>query len=144
MNQELLKKARAAKTPEELLQLAHENGMSDFTEENAKAYFEAMHRSGELSDDELESAAGGYKSKDGRRVVSKGMDCPIKAPAGWKCKVCKQVEGKCTCGRPMLNSTEDALNITANFNKQGICGTCDYCSYDSGTWHCNNAKANWA
>ena len=61
MNEEILAKARAAKSPEELLKLAQDNGMSEFNEENAKAYFEVMHHSGELSDDELEQAAGGCK-----------------------------------------------------------------------------------
>ena len=37
---ELIEKAKSAKTPEELMALAKENGM-ELTEESAKAYFEA-------------------------------------------------------------------------------------------------------
>ena len=59
MNEELLAKAKAAGSPEELLKLAHENGMSYFTEENANAYFNVLHQSGEIADEELENAAGG-------------------------------------------------------------------------------------
>ena len=56
---ELIEKAKSAKTPEELMALAKENGM-ELTEESAKAYFEAIHpEAGELSDDELNNVAGG-------------------------------------------------------------------------------------
>ena len=98
MNQELLKKARAAKSPEELLQLAHENGMSDFTEENAKGYFEVMHKSGELADDELEQAVGGC-DKGGHLVVTRGNLCShgwsehinnAWVFTNWKCKTCQE------------------------------------------------------
>ncbi|WP_295859885.1 Nif11-like leader peptide family natural product precursor, partial [uncultured Oscillibacter sp.] len=51
-NNELLAKAKAAKSPEELLALAKENGI-ELTEEEARTYFEQMHpQTGELSDDE--------------------------------------------------------------------------------------------
>ena len=39
---ELIEKAKSAKTPEELLALAKENGM-ELTEESAKAYFDRLH-----------------------------------------------------------------------------------------------------
>ena len=56
-NKELLEKARQAKSPEELLAIANENGV-DMNEDSAKAYFEHLHNSGELSDDELDGVAG--------------------------------------------------------------------------------------
>ena len=60
MNQELLKKARAAKTPEEIKDIMVSNGIEGFSDETAKKYFDYLNRgSGELSDDELEQAAGG-------------------------------------------------------------------------------------
>ena len=56
---ELIEKAKSAKTPEELMALAKENGM-ELTEESAKAYFEQLNpKTGELSDDELNNVAGG-------------------------------------------------------------------------------------
>ncbi len=56
---ELIEKAKSAKTPEELMALAKENGM-ELTEESAKAYFEKLHpQSGEISDDELDNVSGG-------------------------------------------------------------------------------------
>ncbi len=55
---EMLVKAKKAKTPEELLAIANENGV-ELDEEGAKAYFEQLHQStGELSDDELDEVAG--------------------------------------------------------------------------------------
>lgn len=58
INEELMAKARGAKSVEELLALAKENNV-ELTEEEANAYFEQMNRTGELSDDELDSVAGG-------------------------------------------------------------------------------------
>lgn len=60
MNEELVKKAKEAKTVEELLALAKENSI-ELTEEQAKACFDQLHStSGELSDDELDDVAGGF------------------------------------------------------------------------------------
>lgn len=55
---ELLEKARQTNSPEELLALAKENNYP-MSEEEAKDYFEKLHKSGELSDDELDNVAGG-------------------------------------------------------------------------------------
>ena len=59
MNQELVNKAKKAKSVEELLALAKENGI-ELTNEQAKEYFAQLNPTkGELSDDELEDVAGG-------------------------------------------------------------------------------------
>ena len=59
LNKELLTKAKAAKTAEEIMALAKENGM-ELTEESAKAYLDLLHpQTGELSDDELDNVSGG-------------------------------------------------------------------------------------
>ncbi len=59
MNNELIAKAKQAKTPEELMTLAKENGI-ELTEESAASYFEQLNpKTGELSDDELDNVAGG-------------------------------------------------------------------------------------
>ena len=56
---ELIEKAKSAKTPEELMALAKENG-TELTEESAKAYFEQLNpKTGELADEELNNVAGG-------------------------------------------------------------------------------------
>ncbi len=54
MEKELIFKAKQAKTPEELIAIAKENGM-EMTEERAKTYFEQLNpTTGELSDDEMD------------------------------------------------------------------------------------------
>ena len=73
MNEELVKKAKEAKSVEELLALAGENGIG-LTEEQAKAYFAQLHpAAGELDDDELDAVAGGgCGGGDGN-----SMKCPV-------------------------------------------------------------------
>ncbi|MCM1023706.1 MAG: hypothetical protein NC395_06565 [Prevotella sp.] len=55
---ELIEKARQAKSAEEILALAKENGIS-MTDETARAHFERLHNSGEMSDEELDNVSGG-------------------------------------------------------------------------------------
>ncbi len=125
------------------MKLAKENGMEDFTEESAKAYFETVHKSGEISDEELENAVGGCKTGDGRRVVSRGLLCPHpKRYYGWECKVCHQNRINCSCGRPNTTEVEDAFGVTGNFNKIGACDCCVHCTYEGGKWYCNDARTN--
>ena len=77
--QELIEKAKQAKSVEELLALAKENGM-EITEDEAKAYYAQLSpKSGELSDEELDNVAGGGCSVkvSGHKytVVSSGVSC---------------------------------------------------------------------
>ena len=59
MNQELITKAKAAKSVEELLELAKASNM-ELSEEQAKEYFAKLNPTkGELSDDELDNVSGG-------------------------------------------------------------------------------------
>ena len=59
INNELLAKAKEAKTADELKALAEANG-EEMTEESAKAYFEKLHpQNGEIADDELDNVTGG-------------------------------------------------------------------------------------
>jgi hypothetical protein len=55
---ELIAKVRAAKSPEELLELAKANNV-ELTAEEAKTYYEQLHTNGAISDDDLEAVAGG-------------------------------------------------------------------------------------
>ena len=77
---EQMEKAKAAKSVEELLVLAKENGV-EMTEEEAGAYYAQLHpTSGEMADEELENVAGGgCHGKDGRLVVTGGYSCD-----GWE------------------------------------------------------------
>ena len=61
---EQITKAKAAKSAEELIALAKENGL-ELTEEEAKNYFEQWHKEGELADEELNNVAGGSQCING-------------------------------------------------------------------------------
>lgn len=72
-NQELLQKARKANSSEELLDIGRENGV-ELTKEDAEVYFEELHQSRKLSDEELDNVAGGGCNNDSG--YKKGQMCP--------------------------------------------------------------------
>ena len=131
--EEMMLKAEAAKNVEELMTLAKENGL-ELSEESAKAYYEQFHKSGELSDAELDNVAGGNcHSADGRMVVTKyGCRCDH-----WACKHCgrsERIYGEVSNvpGHRCKDNDETAWKV--------ICSTCQYCVYENGLWLCNNIK----
>lgn len=78
MNEELLKKAKKAKTAEELCSLAEENGIT-LSKEEAQEYFNSLSKNGDIRDDELDKVTGGGCEKviDGKKytVVTSGVRC---------------------------------------------------------------------
>ena len=78
MEKELIEKARAAKTPEELMTLAKENG-TELIEAEAASYFAQLHpKTGELSDEELDNVAGGgCYANDGALLTTIGYRCKL-------------------------------------------------------------------
>jgi predicted ribosomally synthesized peptide with nif11-like leader len=58
LTQEIIEKAKAAESAEELLATAKENGI-DMTADEAKTYFEQLNANS-LDDDLLEGVAGGF------------------------------------------------------------------------------------
>ena len=59
LNAEMIEKAKAAKTAEELYEIAKANGV-EMTADEAKSYFAQLNpKSGELDDDDLDTVAGG-------------------------------------------------------------------------------------
>ena len=140
-NEELMAKARAAKSPEELLRLAHENGMPEFTEENAKVYFEALHHSGELSDEEMDVSAGGCAVRShGQKMVSALNTC-----SRYRCGPCN---GNTHYNRLPSYPDESLLrecnprlyDPNSEYGHITYCGGCYYCTYERGAWWCNNAN----
>ena len=89
-----LAKIKAAKTAEELIALAKAEGV-EATEEQIRAQFAAMHKEGELADDELDNVSGA-----GCGPTIKTVKCPNcgkehKVPSGTKtCFTCE-------CGKPL-------------------------------------------
>lgn len=122
MNTELIAKAKEAKTPEELMTLAKENGM-EMPEESAKAYFDLIHpQSGEVADDELSNVSGGgCHAKDGREIVTVAHCC-----TGFMCK---------KCGGKYL--TTPLMVVCGTCGGMGNCVNCKYCTYEKAMWLCN-------
>lgn len=86
---ELLQKARAAKTAEQLQALAKEQGM-DITPEQAREYFDRLHKTGELADDELDNVSGGCAAGNPKRP-------PM--PANYCCGLfSRKRDGEAGCG----------------------------------------------
>ena len=122
LNNEILAKAKAAKTPEELIEIASENDV-EMTEEGAKAYFDLLHpKTGEISDDELDNVAGGacYRG-DGRMVTTVANLC-----REWRCK------------KDGNRMESDHRPICCKCGKTAICNTCKFCTYEKGLWLCNH------
>lgn len=146
-NEELILKARGAKSPEELLRIAQESGMTEFTEESAKTYFDVLSQSGEMSDEELNVSAGScaYRAH-GQKMVSSINSC-----SHWTCD-------KCNSRVVHLNRKETylpeeklfkvcfgnqipypyAYKVNACTNCRRVCDACYYCSFERSAWWCNN------
>ena len=122
LNNEILAKAKAAKTPEELIEIARENDV-EMTEEGAKAYFDLLHpKTGEMSDDELDNVAGGacYRG-DGRMVTTVANLC-----REWRCK------------KDGSRMESDHRPICCKCGKTAFCSNCKFCTYEKGLWLCNH------
>ena len=132
---EMLAKAKAAKSAEELKVLAKEYGW-EMTAEEAEAYFKQLHTfEGEMQDEELENAAGGVSAcyNDGRMVVTAVAQC-----SHWICKNCGSGTGyeRAPFGGwlPVDGNKYCRTSVT--------CGNCKCCSYERGLWLCNSEQAN--
>ena len=113
MNNELIEKANQAKSAEELLAIAKENGIE---------------ATGELSDNELDNVSGGGCHKgDGRLVVTTGHSC-----GNWACKYCGQKVD------PSSHRCSKHAYEFMHLQAPGICNNCNYMSYEKGLWLCNH------
>ena len=74
---EMIEKAKAAKSAEELLEVAKAGGI-EMTADEAATYFAQLNpQSGELDDDALDCVAGGCGSSVGTRVeITSSHSCP--------------------------------------------------------------------
>ncbi len=132
-NKELLEKARQAKSPEELLAIANENGV-DMNEDSAKAYFEQLRKSGELSDEELGNVSGGgCNYKDGRLIVTVGYSCDY-----FTCSNCGKQRVKTISGNGYVAHLCGSNRIAGyDYAK---CKYCKHMSYEHGLWLCNHPE----
>ncbi len=115
MNKELIAKAKEAKSADELMTLAKENGV-ELTKEEADTYFGQLNpKTGELSDEELDNVAGGgcYAS-DGYLMTTIGYKCKYfeKGAAGINgtCCACKYWDQRDRNGYEELGRPVRCLN----------------------------------
>ena len=87
MNEEMLAKARTAKSAEELREMAKEDGF-DLTEEKAKEVFQRITANGEMSDDELDAVSGGGCGS--HNIASCGIQTEKGFISGYYCGDCKK------------------------------------------------------
>ena len=86
---EMIEKAKAAKSAEELLALAKENGV-EMTADEAATYFAQLNpKSGELDDDDLDAVAGGAcaDSNDNDNPAV-GVGDTVQITSGKNCSSC--------------------------------------------------------
>lgn len=131
LTHEMLEKAKNTKSAEELMNLAKENDFA-LAEEEAKAYFEQIHKTGEMSDDELDNVAGGGCRKNGHLVVTVAYSCDL-----WKCKD-HPYSGTKRDKRALEGSATLCAEFCAECGKSMICNHCYYCKYEKGLWLCYN------
>ncbi|MBQ3216064.1 MAG: hypothetical protein IJB11_08090 [Oscillospiraceae bacterium] len=127
-NPELIEKARAAKTAQELQALAKENGW-EMTEESAQAYFEQLNKSGELSDEELSNVSGGGCYSGDRLVVTNFHCCDL-----WACEKCGSSHWS---WKKVLDSGEDKVHSCSGADWGVSCRSCKYMIYN-GLQLCNH------
>ena len=118
---ELITKAKAAKSVEELLTLAEENGVS-LTREEAETAFAQLHQeavNGALSDEELENVSAGSSCRNNRTYSS---DPPyyLITTAWNSCKSCT-IGGKLSDGycKDCAWCIRSGLTLYCQFRKKG-------------------------
>lgn len=104
---EQITKAKAAKSVEELLAIAKENGM-ELSEEEAKKFFAELNKEGEIADDELDNVAGGI-------CDSRPESVPITTTGGGE--ICPYCNGTLFRTKENLDPNGDNYDIHA-------CDTC--------------------
>ena len=140
-NTELLEKAKEAKSAEELLSLAKENGI-EMTDEEGAAYFAQMKKNGELSDEELDNVAGGgCQTKVGGEkytVVTSGQRC---FNGGYEnnMKTVHSMNGD-AYSAPAYTTDHMSLRTSwATFSSDGCCGFCRHLNFKNGLGYCGKS-----
>ena len=85
---EMIEKAKAAKSAEELLALAKENNV-EMTADEAATYFTQLNpKCGELDDDDLDAVSGGACSGSDNGNPSVGVGDTVQITSGEACPTC--------------------------------------------------------
>ena len=89
LTSEMIEKAKAAKSAEELIALAKDNGVEMTADEAATCFAQLNPKSGELNDDELDAVAGGAcaDSNDNDNPAV-GVGDTVQITSGKNCSSC--------------------------------------------------------
>jgi predicted ribosomally synthesized peptide with nif11-like leader len=122
---EMIEKAKAAKSAEELLALAKESGV-EMTADEAKTYFAQLNpKSGELNEDDLDLVSGGCNDSDDSGSNVKDVVTLYNEVSGLACPKC----GKLNC---WTLTTVNYYNNGINYWK------CNYCAKEVMTLNSEN------
>ena len=137
MDKNLILKAKDAKSVEELMALAKENGV-ELNEDDAKMYFEQLNaKKGELSDDELSDVSGG-----GCETTVDGKKYTVVTPG------CKCFTGEFLCNiregiyiRTVYAHDHEDLRIVWYHGTLGgeVCGQCAHLGFKGGIGYCEKS-----
>lgn len=123
--EELILKAKEAKSAEEIVAIAKENGL-EVCIDDAQKYIELNSKSGEISDEALDGVTGGgaYTVFGGYLIVTNFHECDR-----WKCDECGGSDFKNT---QVGNETGWAIAHKCGGHPNGCgksCATCKYMDY---------------
>ena len=118
-NAEMIEKAKAAKSAEELLELAKANGM-EITADEAATYFAQLNpANGALNDDDLDAVAGGGSICRNMKNQNK----TVRVTSGQTCKQCGSDLG-------ILRTGPYSGNCIYCVNCDNLIGNTGNCTYD--------------
>ena len=136
---EMIEKAKAAKTAEELLALANENNV-EMTNEEAAIYFAQLHPvSGELSDDELDNVAGGgCETSEGYTIVTSEKKC---FTGQYSPNYVTYYKGTAWEKSEWNNESDMGLRKLwwGNCSGANRCGNCIHLEFKGGTGYCSKS-----
>ncbi len=121
---DILKKAKEAKSVEELIEIAKDNGIT-LSREEAEEHFASLHKNGEIEDDELDSVAGGacHTTYNGKKYTVVTSAC------------------KCFTGMyektPYTTFDDFAYANWYHYSGDGCCGHCRYLWIEKGLGFCS-------
>lgn len=140
---ELIEKAKAAKTAEELLALAKEHNI-EMTAEEAAAYFAQLNpASGPLSEDELDNVSGGgCETGDGQTVVSCGKQCFTGAFVNnWyrdsDANLCSVRKDNVALRKLWYGNCNNVVTDLCQLEE--LCGNCQHLEFQAGTGYCGKS-----
>lgn len=124
--EEFLKRAKEAESAGKIADIAKEYGL-ELNEIDAAAYYNMFHKHGEIPDSELDASGGGLKYHD--RIIITHLNS------------CHQF--RCAkCGRNEEQVQMDWKYNTPSCSSNVFCCNCQYFSYDTIFWVCNNYDHN--